>query len=363
MRIAFVQTYPIYHDHVETNTWLQRRNRVRWIPGILSEMGHDVELWAADHTSSVHHSKIEGMGDYPIRFFESVESSHKTKKHYSDALVDHARDFDADIHILKGTDGGVGKRLVQKFLLPQDRTYVFIIAGKYYTRHVPDADLVFVETRKQRRMLRNPGWHFWRTPIPEERLLRMPKSVDTTQFRPMPEVETEWDIVSVGRLIPRYKNYDALGELSEIHEVAVVGGGPAKQDLESSYPNIDWLGPVPHPEVPELMNRGRVFMHPSHRDFSPRVITEAAACGTPILAFGDAIAPDVLPPECGLRLDHEHYTHEIQLLLENEELIDAMGEWAREHALEHLGKESTRGPLKQMIHLLARRKGSFRSDR
>jgi len=353
MRIAFVQTYPIYHDHVETKTWLQRRNRVRWIPGILSEMGHDVELWAADHTSSVHHSEIEGMGNYPIRFFESVKSSQKTKKHYSDALVDHAQAFDADIHILKGTDGGVGKRLIQKFLLPEDRTFVFIIAGKYYTRHVPKADLVFVETKEQRRMLRSPGWYFWRTPISEERLLRMPKSVDTSQFRPMPEVDAEWDILSVGRLIPRYKNYAALGQLSDAFDVAVVGGGPAKDDLESKYPNIDWLGPVPHPEVPKMMNRGRVFMHPSYRDFSPRVITEAAACGSPILAFADAIAPDVLPPGCGLRLNDQHFVEEVSLLLDNKELVDKMGEWARMHAIEHLGKESTRNPLKEMVRLLS----------
>jgi glycosyltransferase involved in cell wall biosynthesis len=352
MRIAFVQTYPIYHDHVETETWLERRNRVRWIPGILSKMGHDVELWAADHTSSVHQSTIAGLGGYTIRFFESVEASRKTKKHYSGALVDHARDFDADIHLLKGTDGGVGNRLIQKFLLPEEQTFVFIIAGKYYTRHVPKADLVFVETEEQRRMLRDPGWYFWRTPIPEERLSRMPKSVDTSQFRPMPAVETTWDIVSVGRLIPRYKNYDALGQLSDLFDVAVVGGGPAKEDLESSYPNIDWVGPVSHPEVPEMINRGRVFMHTSHRDYSPRVITEAAACGTPILAFARAIAPDVLPPGCGLRLDREHYVEEIELLLDDDELIDTMGDWARAHAIEHLGKEATRTPLEQMIRLL-----------
>lgn len=352
MRIAFVQTYPIYHDHVEKETWLQRRNRVRWIPGILSEMGHDVELWAVDHTFSVHQSTIEGLGDYPIRFFESVEASRKTKKHYSDALVDHARDFDADIHLLKGTDGGVGKRLIQKFLLPEERTFVFIIAGEYYTRHVPKADLVFVETEEQRRILQDPEWYFWRTSVPDERLLRMPKSVDTDQFRPMPDVNTEWDIISVGRLIPRYKNYDALGQLSDAFDIAVVGGGPAKEDLESSYPKIDWLGSVPHPKVPEMMNRGRVFMHASHRDYSPRVITEAAACGIPILAFAHAIAPDVLPPGCGLRLNREHYVEEIGLLLDDDEIVDTMGDWARAHAVEHLGKEATREPLEQMIHRL-----------
>jgi len=353
MRIAFVQTYPIYHDHVDTETWLQRRNRVRWIPGILSQMGHDVELWAADRSSSVHRSTIEDLGNYPIRFFESVKASRKTKKHYSDTLVEHARKFDADIHVLKGTDGGIGKRLLQEFVIPEDRTFVFIIAGEYYTGHVPKADLVFYETEEQRKMLRDPGWYFWRTPVPEDQLLHMPKSVDTDQFRPMPEVNEKWDIVSVGRLIPRYKNHDALGQLSEKFDVAVVGGGPAKKDLESSHPEIDWVGPVPHPRVPEMMNRGRAFVHTSHRDYSPRVITEAAACGTPILAFAHAIAPDVLPPGCGLRLDQQYYVTEIEMLLDDDSLVEEMGIRAREYAVECLGKRSTQEPLEQMIRALS----------
>jgi glycosyltransferase involved in cell wall biosynthesis len=353
MQIAFVQTYPIYHDHVDTETWLQRRNRVRWIPGILSRMGHDVELWAADRSASVHQSTIEGLENYPIRFFESVTASRKTKKHYSDTLVEHARNFDADIHVLKGTDGGVGKRLLRKFVLPEDRTFVFIIAGEYYTDHVPQADLVFYETKEQRKMLRDPGWYFWRTAVPDDRLLHMPKSVDTDQFRPMPEVQEEWDIVSVGRLIPRYKNYDALGQLSEKLDVAVVGGGGAKDNLESSHPEVDWLGPVSHSEVPEMMNRGRAFMHTSHRDYSPRVITEAAACGTPILAFAHAIAPDVLPPGCGLRLDQQHYVAEIEMLLDDNSLIEEMGTRAREYAVESLGKRSTQEPIERMIRTLS----------
>ena len=349
MRIAFVRTYPIYHDLEDTDTWLQRETHVRRIPGILSEMGHTVEFWAAARSQRVHQSQIDGLGDYPIRFFDAVEASRKTKKHYSDSLVEYARRFDADLHLLKGTDGGVGTHLIQSFLEPQDRPFVFIIGGEYYTRHVPRAELVFYETEEQRRMLRDPGWYVWRTPVPDERLLRMPKLVDTERFRPMPDVEPEWDIVSVGRLIPRYKNYDALGQLSGPFDVAVVGGGPAREKLERSYPEIDWVGPVSHPEVATMMNRGRLFMHPSHRDYAPRVIAEAAACGTPILAFAHAIAPDVLPPGCGLRLDRTYYEEEIGMLLDDEDLIDAMGTRARSYAVEHLGKESAREALERMI--------------
>lgn len=352
MRIAVVHTYPIYHNQTDTDTWLQRRDYVRWIPGLLSRLGHDTELWAADHTSSRHMSEIDGLGTYPIRLFESVESSGKTKKHYSDELVTSAREFDADVYVLKGTDGGVGERLLRQYLIPENKPFAFIIGGEYYTRYVPKADFVFYETEEQRQMLRDPGWYVWRSSVPDDRLLRLPKSVDTDQFRPMPDVESEWDIVSVGRLIHRYKNYDPLGVLSEKFDVAVVGSGPAEDDLKTAHPEVDWIGSVPHSEVPKMLNRGRVFMHAGHRDYYPRVIAEAAACGIPILAFAHAIRTDVLPVGCGLRLHRKQYVAETESLLENEDLVRAMGKRARTHAVENLRRESLLDPLQEMIRQL-----------
>jgi glycosyltransferase involved in cell wall biosynthesis len=293
---------------------------------------------------------MDGFGSYPIRFFESVKSSSKTKKHYSKKLVKYAREFDADIYILKGVDGGVGIRLLERYIIKREKKFAFIIGGKYYNKYVPRADFVFYETEEQKRALENPGWYFWRSDIPDYRLIRMPKSVDTDQFCPMPEIEKEWDIVSVGRLVSRYKNYDALGPLSNKFDVAVVGGGPDEAALQEKYPNVDWVGAVPHPKVPEMMNRAQAFMHPGYRDYFPRVIAEAAACGVPVLAFACAIAPDVLPPGCGLRLHRKQYVSEVEALFRDKELIKSMGKRARTYALNTFGKHSTAAPMKEMIN-------------
>lgn len=357
MRTVFIQTYPIYHDLLDTQQWLRRINRDRWMPGILADMGVEVELWGADYRSSVHESdlKDDGFGSYKIRLFESVTNKSQTKHHYSDALVDFASEFDADLHLLKGVDGGVGIHLLNKYLLPEKKPFVFIIGGKFYTGQVPKANLIFYETEEQKQTLMNPGWKFWRSSVDESRLLRLPKSVDTDLFRPIPEIEKEWDIVCVGRLIHRYKNYDALGELSEHFKICMVGGGPAKEDFEKKFPNIDFVGQVPNTEVPEYLNKAHAFIHPGENDFFPRVISEAAACGCILLAFADSIAPDVLPPECGLRLSRDSYVQEVKTLFEDRKKMKQMGNNARNYAVESLHKFSTREPMNKMLQKLGYR--------
>ncbi|MDX1587134.1 MAG: glycosyltransferase [Balneolaceae bacterium] len=354
MRAVFIQTYPIYHDLLDTQQWLGRINRDRWMPGIMADMGIEVELWGGDYKNSSHKSELEGkgFGSYPIRLFETVDDNSQTKKHYSDTLVDFAKNFDADLYLLKGVDGGVGLRLLNSYLLPEKKPFVFIIGGKFYTNHVPKADLVFYETEEQKEKLRNPGWRFWRSSIEEERLLRLPKSVDTNLFRPIEGMEKKWDIVCVGRLINRYKNYDALKELSQHFRIGMVGGGPAKEEFERKFPEIEFVGQVPNDQVPEYLNRAHAFIHPGQNDFFPRVISEAAACGCILLAFADSIAPDVLPPDCGLRLNRNTYVEEIQKLFDDKDLMEEMGNNARSYAVESLHKHSTREPMNKMLEIL-----------
>lgn len=349
MRVAFIQTYPIYHDLLSTRQWLQRENRDLWMPGILSGFQVDVELWAAGKENSTHSFHSDGLAEYTIRVFESQKKRGGTKKHYSDSLIEHAMAYDADLHVLKGTDGGVGIRLLRRFLLPQNKPFVFVIGGKYYTRHVPQANLVFYETEEQRQLLESPGWRLWRSKVPESRLMRLPKSVDTDLFHPMPDVRKRWDIISVGRIINRYKSYDPLGKLAEQADIAVAGGGPALEDLQEKYPSIEWLGHIPNKQLPDALNMAHAFMHAGKNDYFPRVIAEAMACGLPTLAFRDAIADDVIPNCAGLRLPKQHYVSTVSDLLRRPKRLRTMGRAARQIATENYSKYSTQEPLLKMF--------------
>jgi glycosyltransferase involved in cell wall biosynthesis len=349
-----VLTYPLYHASpvMTVERWLEQPDRERMIAALMAQMGHQVELWAAGEIAVEINEK-----DYKIRIFKANKKSKKSKYHFSKTLVTHARRFAADLHILKGVDGGVGTFLLQNYLEPSKRPFVFIIGGEYYSKYVPGAEIVFYESQKQKQMLQSPGWRFWRKKIPGENLVRMPKFIDTQVFCPMDREPKKWDILVVGRLIPGYKNYDALGLLSQHLRVAVAGDGPEAVRLRDLYPNVDWLGYIPNLQLPQYYNRSHLFMHTGLRDFYPRVIAEAMACGLPCIAFDRTIDPEVLPSDCGLLVPQYNFIPPILELLKDKKRLREMGRQARGHALKHMGKDTYQKAFEKMfLRLEARQK-------
>jgi glycosyltransferase involved in cell wall biosynthesis len=61
-------------------------------------------------------------------------------------------------------------------------------------------------------------------------------------------------------------------------------------------PNIDLLGRLPTPEVREHMQRARAFLFAGIEDFGI-VMAEAQACGTPVIAFGNGGAAEIVRDE------------------------------------------------------------------
>jgi glycosyltransferase involved in cell wall biosynthesis len=314
------------------------------VAGLMAQMGHQVELWAVGDIADEISEK-----DYKIRIFKPNMKRKKSKYHFSEALVAHARQLAADLHILKGVDGGPGTFLLQNYLEPYKRWFGFIIGGEYYSTYVPRAEIVFYETQKQKQILQSPGWRFWRKRIPGKNLVRMPKFIDTRVFSPIDQEPKKWDILVVGRLIPGYKNYDVLGLLSGQFRVAMAGDGPEAARLRALYPNVDWLGYIPNLQLPQYYNRSHLFMHTGFRDFYPRVFAEAMACGLPCIAFDRTISPEVLPSGCGLLVPHRNFIPPILELLKDKKRLQKMGQQARLHALKHMGKDACQKALEEMF--------------
>jgi glycosyltransferase involved in cell wall biosynthesis len=348
MRIAFVQSYPVYHDYYATADWLTLENRDRWMPGVAADLGHTVELWAGGQEGAAHLSRLEEVGDYAIRLFPS-SGGRRTKFHTSTDLVAYSRSFDPDLVVLKGVDGGIGLRLLREHLRPESRRFAFVIGGKYYAREVADAAAVLYETAAQRDRLVSPGWRGWRRAVQPDRLIRLNKTVDTGRFKPMPEIEKKWDVLSVGRLDVRLKRYHEVGALSRHLRVAVAGTGRDEAMLRKMYPLVDWVGAVPNRDLPSVLNAAHVFAHAGDRDFFPRVIAEASACGLPVVAYSEAIACDVVPDDCGVRAAREKFADAVAALVADPDRCREFGRRARVYAEQNFGFSALRTSVNEML--------------
>ena len=106
--------------------------------------------------------------------------------------------------------------------------------------------------------------------------------------------------LGLGRLVP-YKRADLLVEafigLPE-HHLIIAGGGSEQEALEqrvreSGATNIELLGHVPTQLRNELLNKAQAMVLPQRED-AGIVQLEALASGTPVIAFGEGGALDVI---------------------------------------------------------------------
>ncbi|MCB9126298.1 MAG: glycosyltransferase [Ardenticatenales bacterium] len=109
----------------------------------------------------------------------------------------------------------------------------------------------------------------------------------------------------VSRLIP-YKRIDlAVAAFNQLGLPLVIAGeGRDRAALEAAAgPNVRFLGKVSDDEVADWMGRARAFIFPGEEDFGITPV-EAAAAGTPVIAFGRGGARDtVIEGETGLFFD------------------------------------------------------------
>ncbi len=349
MNIIYVQSYPVYHDLIDEHEFVELANRDKWMPALTSQRGYPSELWAGGNQAMETEWQYDNLPAVPVRIFKTDQTDANIGKHTSRALVNAASESGADLFVINGVDGGIGVQLVREVLIPKRIPYAIVIAGEWYHPIVKHAKAILYETEYQRQQLTRRTIRFWRTVVPEKKMIHLPKSVDTRHFAPDPEIEKTHDIIAAGRLISNYKNYQALFELSRKRKVGVIGGGPLLPQFRRKYPEITWFGPVIYSELPTYLNKGKVFFHSGYLEHYPRTISEAAACGVPPVAFGDIIQSDVIPEKIGLRVKKNEFVNKISELLENPEELQRKSAAARAHAEKNLHHLSSLPAIREMI--------------
>lgn len=126
----------------------------------------------------------------------------------------------------------------------------------------------------------------------------------------------------------------ALGRASEDWHLFVAGDGPERESVESRLgQRATFLGSVPYEQVPSLYHEFDAFVLPSHTEGLPRVVLEAQATATPVIATRVGGVPEVIDDgETGLLCDPhspDDLTVALNRLSDDEELRTNLGERGR----------------------------------
>ncbi len=125
--------------------------------------------------------------------------------------------------------------------------------------------------------------------ISPDKITVLGNPIDIDLFRPLPEVEKNRDVLSIGRLEDQ-KNYFALIEACQKAQLnlTLLGAGSLKENLQAFAKkvgaNVDFKLPIPNEEIPLLIANHRFFVLPSFYEGNPKGLLEALSCGIPCIA-------------------------------------------------------------------------------
>lgn len=150
---------------------------------------------------------------------------------------------------------------------------------------------------------------------PDRKVESITNGVETERFRPMapslPQREGERRILVPRRLFPKNGVEYLVRALplirSRIPEIRaiVVGDGPERGRLEGLARDlgvadrIDFLGAIPHDQMPGILASGELAVFPSLMEATSVAALEAMACERPVLATDVGGLPEIIDVEVG----------------------------------------------------------------
>lgn len=178
-------------------------------------------------------------------------------------------------------------------------------------------------------------------------------------------------VLCLGRLVPE-KGFDvALHVFAEVQRrmpgvrFLLAGDGPERARLEDQAralgldSRVEFLGVVPHDEVPSLIDRATVVLMPSRREGLGLVAIEAAYMGRPTVATSAAgLVEVVLHGETGLlapKEDAAALSRAVLTLLARPETARRMGDTARRRARDVFDLQRCADRFDELYRRLARR--------
>jgi glycosyltransferase involved in cell wall biosynthesis len=193
----------------------------------------------------------------------------------------------------------------------------------------------------------------------------IPYGVDLEQFRPQPhQPGSDVTIGSVGRLSPEkgltylLQAFAQIGAEQPRVRLILAGDGPERQRLERLAARlqlddrVDFLGDLPHEQVPQVLARLDIFAMPSTYEGFGVAAIEAAAMEVPVVASNVYGIPDVVddgvtgllvPPK-----DVSALAQALRSLIADEERRRQMGRAARAFVAERYSWEKNTAQMESL---------------
>jgi glycosyltransferase involved in cell wall biosynthesis/SAM-dependent methyltransferase len=177
--------------------------------------------------------------------------------------------------------------------------------------------------------------------VAPDRIHVVPNGVEVPDV--VPEEAAEPLFLAVGRLVP-HKRYDLLARLwRQVQPVVggrlvIVGDGPEEERIAAlDVPGLELAGHVSAEERDRLYGEAWLLLHPSMLEGWGLVVMEAAAHGTPTLAFdAPGVRDSVVTTRTGLLARDERELVDMWIdLAQNEDLRTKLGAGARDRALSY----------------------------
>lgn len=186
----------------------------------------------------------------------------------------------------------------------------------------------------------------------------IPNGVDTERFVPVADKPNPPVVTYVGKL-ESWKGIDTLIRCFEMinkqnKEVKflIVGTGSLESQFRESALPVEFLGYIPHEQMPEIYQRTSVLVMPSYMEGFSVACLEALACEVPVVAtdVGD-VHEIVIDRETGFLTkpgDSKHLATRIIEILTNKGLGKKLGENGRAHVKDNFNYEALIEKIKEI---------------
>lgn len=183
--------------------------------------------------------------------------------------------------------------------------------------------------------------------VERKKIVVAPNYVDTDIFQPA-EVQKDFDIISVGRLVPKKRHDLLIRSLSDSnYKIKIIGKGVSSEEIKkiaSSCKNeVTFIERVENRNLPKHFNSSKIYVNLASWEGHPKALIEAMSCRMACIgANSPGIKNLIIDGQTGLLVDPEpEQIHKaVERLLTDNSLREYLAKNAYEYAIKHFSLDN-----------------------